>query len=65
MVINFRTKKESNRLQQEEFLNLSPAERFYAFLALSERLKDFPTNAPEEKSDNFTIVIEDGKSMEN
>lgn len=64
MEINFRTKEESNRLRQEEFLKLSPEERFYAFLELSERMKDFPTKAPVKKNDNFIIVIEDGKSVE-
>jgi hypothetical protein len=58
MEISFQTKEESNRMQEEEFLKLSPAERFYAFLRLSERMKDFPNKTPIERSkDNFQIII--------
>ena len=35
MELLFRTKEEANKQQQEHFLSLTPAERFYAFLALS------------------------------
>ncbi|MAN28575.1 MULTISPECIES: hypothetical protein [Mesonia] len=58
MKIEFLTKEESNRQQQEEFLKLSPAERFYAFLDLSYRLKDFPHQENKKPpSDNFVIEI--------
>jgi hypothetical protein len=59
MQIRFQTKEESKRLQEEEFLKLSPAERFYAFLRLSERMKSFPAKIKEEtKTDNFVIIIQ-------
>ena len=57
MEIKFQTKEESNAEQERAFLALSPAERFYSFLALAERMKDFPTKAKPEKKDNFLIVI--------
>jgi len=58
MKLEFLTKEESNRQQQEEFLKLSPAERFYAFLDLSYRLKDFPQQKNKKTiSDNFVIEI--------
>jgi len=57
MEIKFQTKEESNAEQEKAFLVLSPSERFYSFLALMERLKDFPTKAKNEKKDNFLIVI--------
>jgi hypothetical protein len=44
MEIKFQTKEESNRLQQEEFLKLSGAERFQSFLNLSRRINQlFPS----------------------
>jgi len=67
MEINYRNKDESNRLQKEAFLRLSPAERFYAFLALSERMSQFPVKERHTKcvNNNFQIVIEtNGKPVE-
>ncbi len=60
MEINYRSKEESKRIQQEEFLRLSGAERFYAFLALSERMSKFPVKKPDTDrwSKNFQIVID-------
>ena len=58
MEINYRTKEKSNRIQQQEFLKLSPAERFYAFLRLSDALRDFPVKNKKDKSGNFLIVID-------
>lgn len=57
MEINFRTKKESNRLQEEAFLKLDPAERFFEFLKLSEALKDFPSRTTIREKKNFVIHI--------
>ena len=57
MEIKFQSKEESNAEQEKAFLALSPAERFYSFLALSERMKDFPTKAKYEKKDNFLITL--------
>lgn len=67
MEINYRSKEESNKIQQDEFLRLSGAERFYAFLALSERMSKFPVKdpKPDRWSKNFQIVIHDnGKPVE-
>jgi len=67
MKITFQTKEESNRLQEAEFLALSPAERFFRFLWLSRRMKQFPTKAKEEDNGNFVIekkVKQDGNSVE-
>jgi len=55
MKISFQTIEESNRLQEAEFLALSPAERFFRFLWLSRRVKQFPTKAKEEENGNFVI----------
>lgn len=57
MKISSRTKEESNKEQQEEFLKLSPVERIYSFLNLMERLKDYPTLAAPKNQDNFIIRI--------
>lgn len=60
MQIHFRTKEESNRAQEEEFLKLSPSERFYAFIKLMHDLRDFPSNSSEEEmkeKENFVIEI--------
>ncbi len=45
MEIFFRTKEESNRIQEEEFLKLAPQDRFYSFLALMNKLKIFINTA--------------------
>jgi len=57
MEIRYLTKQESNRLQQEEFLKLSPVERIYAFLDLSYRLKNFPSK-PSKNVDPTSFLIE-------
>lgn len=58
MKVNFRTKEESNKIQQEEFLKLSPVERYYAFLDLMWSLRKLPIKNENVKSGNFQIVIE-------
>ncbi len=60
MEMRFQSKEESNRQQREEFLKLAPIDRFYSFLELSERMKDFPTKFDKDKNrhkNNFEIVI--------
>jgi len=58
MEIRFQTKEESNKQQQEDFLNLPKVERFYSFLRLSERISRFPVkNKVDRNKDNFLIVI--------
>lgn len=50
------TKGESNKLRQEEFLKLSPAERVMSFFELSRRILKFPTNLnPDSKKNNFVL----------
>lgn len=58
MELRFQTKKESNQLQQDEFLKLSKIERLYAFFRLMEQMSKFPVKNKEDKNkDNFVIVI--------
>ncbi|MCX2681544.1 hypothetical protein OOZ15_16440 [Galbibacter sp. EGI 63066] len=66
MEITFTTKEITNKEQQAAFLALKPTERFYAFLNMAERLKDFPSKAKgHKKKANFLIEIRrDGKQME-
>lgn len=59
MELKFQTKAESNHQQQVEFLKLSPVERIYAFLQLSERVKDFPVKTSPPEKGNFLIEIDD------
>ncbi len=57
MQIHFRTKEESNRIQQEEFLKLTPVDRFYAFLDLMYAMKDFPSREKDMNKGNFVIKL--------
>lgn len=57
MKVTFRTKEESNREREAEFLKLSGIERIYAFLNLMERMQDFPTKAEPKNKGNFIIEI--------
>lgn len=57
MKVAFTTKEKSNNLQEANFLKLSPEERFYAFLQLSERLQKFPVSRKKSENDNFLINI--------
>ncbi len=58
MEIKFQTKEESKQEQEEAFLKLSKAERFYSFLRLSQRISQFPVkNKIDKNSDNFIIEI--------
>ncbi|HRN42184.1 MAG TPA: hypothetical protein PK649_08945 [Vicingus sp.] len=61
MKITYTTKDESNKVQQTEFLALSPVERLYRFLMLMEKSK-WLNHHKEVKKNNFEIVIELGKS---
>lgn len=66
MEIRFQTKEESNRQQQEEFLNLSGANRFFRFLELSRAInrvmpvKD-KLSFEEKYKDNFLLIHKDLK----
>lgn len=57
MKISFRTKEESKRIQENDFLKLSPVERFYSFVRLMYMLKDFPSKKT-GKDKNFVIQID-------
>lgn len=56
MELLFRTKEEANKQQQEDFLSLTPVQRFYAFLTLSERIARFPTRKRESKVGNSLVI---------
>jgi hypothetical protein len=55
MEINFRTKEESKKLQEAEFLALSGAERVFNFFRLCYEMRDFPCEESSDKSENFII----------
>lgn len=60
MKIEFRSKEESNKEQEKEFLALSPAERVQRFFRLMEQLSLFEKkkkNEENSKKDNFVIII--------
>jgi len=59
MQIKFQTKEDSNRIQQENFLKLSGAERFQSFLNLSRRINQlFPSKeANNINPKNFIIYL--------
>jgi len=57
MTIKFRTKEESNREQEAEFLALTPHERVLRFFELVRQVNRFKTINQDEKKDNFIIVI--------
>lgn len=57
MKVIFRTKEQSSKEQEAEFLKLAPIDRIYAFLNLMDRLKDFPTKAVSKNKNNFVIEI--------
>ncbi len=61
MKISYQDKAQSNEVQQRAFLLLTPIERIYAFINLMYQLKDFPTKAKRQKSDNFIIEIKSDK----
>ncbi|RDY57882.1 hypothetical protein [Flagellimonas nanhaiensis] len=58
MKIDFRTKKESNSIQEKDFLALLPADRFYRFLEMAERLKNFPVKESKVSKTENSFVIE-------
>ncbi|WP_194775939.1 hypothetical protein [Pararhodonellum marinum] len=55
MEIHFQTKEESKKRQREEFLKLSPGERFMAFLELSRKVNQFPTSRKKDKINQYII----------
>ena len=57
MKVSFNTKEESKKIQQQEFLKLTGAERIYRFLELMVFFNKFPTKKIKEKNNNFVIEI--------
>jgi len=59
MEINFRSKEESNKMQREEFLKLTPSQRVSAFFDLMYKMRKYPRYHMLDKSNNFLILIKD------
>jgi hypothetical protein len=59
MEIKYLTNEESNTIQRENFLKLTPVERFYSYLDLMNNLTIFPLKRPIAKNKNFLIEIID------
>jgi hypothetical protein len=59
MEIKYLTKEESNTIQRENFLKLTPVERFYSYLDLMNNLRNFPVNNIIARNKNFLIEIID------
>jgi len=57
MTMKFRTKEESNREQEIEFLALTPHERVVRFFELVRQVKRFRSVNQNEKNDNFIIQL--------
>jgi len=60
MKMVFRTKEESNKIQEENFLKLTPVERVMVFFELIYFFKDFPTNKIEQNN-NFILSAKNDK----
>ena len=58
MKVSYQTKKESNEIQEREFLALSPHERVMHFLRLSEQISHFKTKANSERAEKNNFIIE-------
>ncbi len=64
MKMFFRTKEESNKIQEEEFLKLTPSERVLSFISHIYFFKYFPSKIKnEDKSKNFIIEIKSKKNQ--
>lgn len=57
MIVEFRTKEQSNEIQEKNFLSLSPADRIYSFLNLMMKSKNLPSKGNPTKKDNFIIEL--------
>lgn len=56
----FDTKENNNRRRQEEFLKLTPDERFRVFLKMVDGFTKFHTNAIPEDKGNFVLTKDEG-----
>lgn len=56
MEIKFRSKEESNKRQEEEFLALSREERFLRFIELSNFILKLPSKSDQSDDSNFQLI---------
>lgn len=56
MEIHFRTKEESNLLQEKEFLKLTGAERISRFIEMSTKMMNMPSAKPYKVNPNNFIL---------
>jgi len=62
MQIRYLTKEASNKIREEEFLALTPAERLVAFLELSGRINRlFPSKETFEERTKGNFIVEKKK----
>ena len=59
MEIRYLTKEESNKIQRDDFLKLTPVQRFFSFLDLMNNLRIYPMYKKVTKTKNFIIEIKD------
>lgn len=64
MKIEFRTKEESNREQEKDFLALLPHERVLRFFDLVRQVNRFKTNKVEDESKKNNFVIDFNRGHE-
>jgi len=64
MEIRYLTKEESNIIQRDDFLKLTPVNRFFSFLDLMNNLRVYPMYKNVAKTKNFIIKIKDDQRME-
>ncbi|SEG32254.1 hypothetical protein SAMN03080598_03365 [Algoriphagus boritolerans DSM 17298 = JCM 18970] len=58
MELRYLTKEESNQIREREFLALTPAERFFAFLELSRRINRlFPSKVTFEERTKGNFIL--------
>jgi hypothetical protein len=60
MHIEFRTKEEANKAQEEDFLRLSGEERMKEFFTLSRRImREYPSSIQRSYGDNLVLELKD------
>lgn len=57
MEISFKTKDESNKVQEAEFLALIPMQRLYVFFDMIRWHKRLPNEQSEKPSKNFILKL--------
>ncbi|PKR81348.1 hypothetical protein CW751_04640 [Brumimicrobium salinarum] len=61
MEISYTTKEEANRMEEKRFLALKPSERLIEFLNEMPYFAQFPSKKPQEKEENFIVILNDEK----